>query len=1240
MMCDACCVRHDSIRLRFRNCAGKAMVVQRTYQLTQFKSQLRFKAMDGVIRVVNEHGEKVSMSHKCGELDRHIPEVLGVSKAILESVIFCHQEESNWPLQEGAELKKRFDAIFESARYTKALEAIRKLRKARYTDTKDFKRDLDVLSVKMKAADAIQDKIDAAETKLAAVLDEAALASDDVDKAEETLTEMEQLMSEIREQRMAFERAQADAQQKDESVERAYKNIDQVMSDADDELEALLNNYEAIIHDHQSAFESLKAHEARLAQQQRAVEDAHSTLSVSKGNLEAKVEAKQVAMAQLLDMAAKFGTKYNFHPQPLASQSSAIQAFLAQFKGVVQEKQNAVKDVESSNEKAEDALNADVSDLKAKLHHVKEELKTKQCELGELGQEKRQNAAKLKSLSDHAAPSQRDVAELERAIQEAEEKLETHKGQHDVFALKAEIQALNRSINDATFEISELDQKISMLRMHESEHVTLDATRKELRRKQDALEAKLAEKAAEFHSVLTGSGLAYDVESLRAIVRFVNELVGDRTRACDGKKKDFAAAESSLQENALVAKHIEAEVATLRAEKSELERNEFGTVKKIMNELMPNEDVKHADKALAKLERTYFDAKDKTLRCKNTITFLNIFKRKGESEGCCPLCLRGMNDAEQAAFRAAIDDKTDDRKVKDKISKAENQERAAYAQWKELEKCMPSWRKWLRLAAQIPDKSTELDGIYTAQRSLQADVRDKKSQYEFAQRQLEDAQRAQREFASLGEASDDLTHSRKRVESEQMRLQTASAESLGSDAPSMAKVLAARDRKQAELHDLNRQLQLKQATLQSQQEMQQQLQTDLFNKRRDKLSMDQQRKDYDAALDEQTKLRDREKALRDAEMELRKREPALERDVRVKMEQHESRRMDATARRNKLGAELQQHLGDLRTFTDKVSHVQDSMAQNPEGELQELAQKLAVTKQDQAAASRALEDLAPQIANALKNLEQQESFRRQIRDNLHYRELKREVVAAREEVETLRQKLQVLPAEEDVARRVRAAQVAASKSRDFRAELKGRKQQLDDQIRDYKVQLRQSEFRHVEDKYRKKLIEFETTTMAVADLDKYYRALDQSLIEYHSKKIEEINTIIRSLWQITYKGQDIDSIEIVSGQEGGEAAAKKNTRSYDYRVVMKKAGAKIDMRGRCSAGQKVLAALVIRLALAETFCLNCGILALDEPTTNLDTENKYGLAQAITEYVCLSLEELVGLVGVEIDAVHCDCMCV
>jgi len=110
---------------------------------------------------------------------------------------------------------------------------------------------------------------------------------------------------------------------------------------------------------------------------------------------------------------------------------------------------------------------------------------------------------------------------------------------------------------------------------------------------------------------------------------------------------------------------------------------------------------------------------------------------------------------------------------------------------------------------------------------------------------------------------------------------------------------------------------------------------------------------------------------------------------------------------------------------------------------------------------------------------------------------------------------------------------------------------------------------------------------------------------------------------------------------------------------MQTGDAELEMRGRCSAGQKVcsvitgkcnmkyfflqlkskffcfveqlkiklnlnkldlfarfqvLASLIIRLALAETFCLNCGILALDEPTTNLDGPNAESLAAAILRF--------------------------
>lgn len=69
---------------------------------------------------------------------------------------------------------------------------------------------------------------------------------------------------------------------------------------------------------------------------------------------------------------------------------------------------------------------------------------------------------------------------------------------------------------------------------------------------------------------------------------------------------------------------------------------------------------------------------------------------------------------------------------------------------------------------------------------------------------------------------------------------------------------------------------------------------------------------------------------------------------------------------------------------------------------------------------------------------------------------------------------------------------------------------------------------------------------------------------------------------MTYKGEDITDIKIVSGTEG---VKKTTARSYNYRVVMRKGNTEMDMRGRCSAGQRVLASIVIRLALAETFCI-------------------------------------------------------
>ena len=83
-----------SIKLRFTNRAGSSMVVVRSMEVTQKKASLTFKQLDGVLRTTDNKGNRVALSHKCTELDRQIPILLGVSQAILDHVIFCHQEDA------------------------------------------------------------------------------------------------------------------------------------------------------------------------------------------------------------------------------------------------------------------------------------------------------------------------------------------------------------------------------------------------------------------------------------------------------------------------------------------------------------------------------------------------------------------------------------------------------------------------------------------------------------------------------------------------------------------------------------------------------------------------------------------------------------------------------------------------------------------------------------------------------------------------------------------------------------------------------------------------------------------------------------------------------------------------------------------------------------------------------------------------------------------------------------------
>ncbi|RKP17724.1 P-loop containing nucleoside triphosphate hydrolase protein [Rozella allomycis CSF55] len=174
----------------------------------------------------------------------------------------------------------------------------------------------------------------------------------------------------------------------------------------------------------------------------------------------------------------------------------------------------------------------------------------------------------------------------------------------------------------------------------------------------------------------------------------------------------------------------------------------------------------------------------------------------------------------------------------------------------------------------------------------------------------------------------------------------------------------------------------------------------------------------------------------------------------------------------------------------------------------------------------------------------------------------------------------------------------------------GELKQLEIQKNSYSLELK-SDYKNVREKYSEQLIKVTSLELSQSDLDKYGKALDSAIMKYHSVKMKEINKIICELWTNTYQGTDIDTVEIRSEKE----CKDKGNRSYNYRVVMLKGTTELDMRGRSSAGQRVLASIIIRLALAESFGANCGILALDEPTTNLDQANIESLARSLSDII-------------------------
>lgn len=261
-----------------------------------------------------------------------------------------------------------------------------------------------------------------------------------------------------------------------------------------------------------------------------------------------------------------------------------------------------------------------------------------------------------------------------------------------------------------------------------------------------------------------------------------------------------------------------------------------------------------------------------------------------------------------------------------------------------------------------------------------------------------------------------------------------------------------------------------------------------------------------------------------------------------------------------------------------------------------------------------IDEKASQIDSLKKEVMNQDMIERDYLDNRDLMKLKDETDTLKQNLDALMQSIGDMDAPNVAQERNKLLEqrdtIQAKKS-----QTTGQIAELENQSKALKKELDRPEFKNAVKNYLKTYSESVVLKKIISDILKYRNALEWALMKYHAEKMEQINRSIYSLWRDIYRGNDIDYIRIKTEDESKPDRVTDKRRQYHYRVVQAKNDVEIDMRGRCSAGQKVLASLIIRMALAETFSNNCGVMALDEPTTNLDRENIASLCESLRRIV-------------------------
>ncbi|KAH9680405.1 DNA repair protein RAD50 [Citrus sinensis] len=1123
-------------------------------------------------------------------MDREVPALMGVSKAILENVIFVHQDEANWPLQDPSTLKKKFDDIFSATRYTKALEVIKKLHKDQAQEIKTYKLKLENLQTLKDAAYKLRESISQDQEKTEALKNQMQELEKSIQDIDAKIHHTELTLKDLRKMQDQISTMTARRSTLFEQQQKQYAALAEEIEDTDEELKNWKNNFEGIVAKRESDISKLEREKNDMDTKIKFLEQNIDAYTAEITNLLSEAGAHMSRMNERDSTIQKLFARHNLGSLPNAPFSNeAALNFINRIRSRLSDLERDLEDKKKSDELAlkmawDSYLDANdrwknieaqkqaKMEIKAGiLKHIKEkenERDSFELQISNLN---------LSHIDERENKMRIEVERKTNQLAEREFEINIRQKQSELFAIDQKIKALNRE-KDVLAGDSEDRVKLALkkaeLENHKKKHKKIiDEYKDKIR---DVLKGRLP----------LDRDLKKEItQALRALLTEFDDL-SSKSREADKEVNMLQMKIQEVTDN--LSKHrkdVDSKKRFIESKLESLNQQIFSidTYQKVLDSAKEKRDVQKSKYNIADGMRQMFDP----------------FERVARAHHVCPCCERPFSAEEEDEFvkkqRVKAASSAEHMKVlslessnADSYFQQLDKLRMVYEEYVKLSKeTIPVAEKNLHeLTEELNQKSQAFDDVLGVLAQIKAD----KESVEALVQPVETADRLFQEIQLWQKQVDDLEYmldSRGQGVRTMEEIQLELSGSLSTKDNLQNELEKLRDEQRYMENDLSN-IQIRWHTLREEN-------VKAANTLRDVKKAEEE---LEHLMEEKGQLDLDEKLLAEASGPLSKEKEKLlsdYNDLKVKL----NREYEEQAEQK---INFQQEIEMLLKIASKIKEYYDLRKDERFKELQE---KKSQSESEVKSCKIRTDEILVELDRFKDIVRNQDQIRRNIEDNLNYRETKAKVDKFASEIESLEERVLKIGGVSTFETELGKHLLERDRLLSEVNRCQGTMSVYQTNISRNKIDLKQAQYKDIDKRHFDQLIQLKTTEMANKDLDRYYNALDKALMRFHTMKMEEINKIIRELWQQTYRGQDIDYIRIHSDSEGA------GTRSYSYKVLMQTGDAELEMRGRCSAGQKVLASLIIRLALAETFCLNCGILALDEPTTNLDGPNAESLAAAL-----------------------------